>query len=72
MIKGVRSVCDNSRNLGDEEIRGIARSGGVMGVAYFRPAVCGETELQGIVATIKYIKCARLSAVGSLPWPCDD
>lgn len=54
--EGVRGVCDNQRNLGDEEIKGIARSGGVMGVAYFRPAVCGETELEGIINTIKYIK----------------
>ena len=53
----MRGVCDNQRNLGDEEIRGIARSGGVMGVAYFRPAICGETDLEGIINTIKYIKC---------------
>jgi microsomal dipeptidase-like Zn-dependent dipeptidase len=42
--------------LGDEEIKGIASSGGVMGVAYFRPAICGETELEGIIKTIKYIR----------------
>lgn len=53
---GVRGVCDNQRNLGDEEVKGIARSGGVLGVAYFRPAICGETELEGIINTIKYIK----------------
>jgi membrane dipeptidase len=53
---GVRGVCDNQRNLGDEEIKGIAKSGGVLGVAYFRPAVCGETELEGIINTISYIK----------------
>ena len=54
--EGVRGVCDNQRNLGDEEVKGIARSGGVLGVAYFRPAICGETELEGIINTIKYIK----------------
>jgi microsomal dipeptidase-like Zn-dependent dipeptidase len=47
--EGVFGVCDNQRNLGNEEVKGIAHSSGVLGVAYFHPAFCGETELEGIL-----------------------
>jgi len=38
---GVRATCDNQRNLSDEQLRGVARTGGVIGIAYFDVAVCG-------------------------------
>ncbi|WP_295627208.1 dipeptidase [uncultured Corynebacterium sp.] len=38
---GVRATCDVNRNLSDEQIRGIAETGGVIGVGYWEDAVCG-------------------------------
>lgn len=38
---GVRATCDVNRNLTDEQIRGIADTGGVIGVGYWEDAVCG-------------------------------
>lgn len=40
---GVRGTCDNSRNLSDDHLRGIAATGGVIGIALFPQAVCGTT-----------------------------
>lgn len=51
---GARGVCDNQRNLSDDEIRGIARTGGVVGVGFWDIAVCG-TSPAAIVKTIKYV-----------------
>ena len=39
---GVRGTCDNTRNLSDEQIRAIARTGGVIGIGYWDTAVCGQ------------------------------
>lgn len=40
---GVKATCDNRRNLADEQLRGIAATGGVMGIGLWDTAVCGET-----------------------------
>ena len=34
---GVQGTCDNNRNVTDDEIRGVAATGGVMGSATSRP-----------------------------------
>ena len=39
---GVRGTCDNNRNLSDEQLRAIARTGGVIGIGYWPTAVCGK------------------------------
>jgi membrane dipeptidase len=43
---GVKGTCDNVRNLSDDELRGVARTGGVVGIGFWGPrddgAVCGE------------------------------
>ena len=38
---GVQATCDENRNLSDEEIRGVARTGGVIGIGVWDAAVCG-------------------------------
>jgi len=38
---GVKGTCDNVRNLGDEALRGVARTGGLVGIGYWETAVCG-------------------------------
>lgn len=40
---GVQATCKVNRNLTDEEIRGVARTGGVIGVGYWDAAVCGTS-----------------------------
>lgn len=37
---GVRATCDNARNLTDAQLRGIAKTGGVIGIGYWTHAVC--------------------------------
>jgi membrane dipeptidase len=37
---GVRGTCDNARNLSDGQLRGIAATGGVIGIGYWAHAVC--------------------------------
>lgn len=39
---GVRGTCENRRNLSDDQLRGIAATGGVVGIGYWKTAVCGE------------------------------
>lgn len=50
---GVKGTCDNPRNLDDEEIRGIARTGGVVGIGYWDTAVCG-TDPAAVARAIRY------------------
>ena len=50
---GVRGTCDNQRNLSDEQLKGIARTGGVIGIGYWDTAVCG-TDAQAIAKAIRY------------------
>jgi len=38
---GVQATCKVNRNLTDEEIRGVAKTGGVIGIGYWGAAICG-------------------------------
>ena len=50
---GVRGTCDNQRNLSDEQLKGVARTGGVIGIGYWDTAVCG-TDARAIAKAIRY------------------
>ncbi|HVG18770.1 MAG TPA: dipeptidase [Blastocatellia bacterium] len=50
---GVKGTCDNSRNLGDEQLKGIANTGGVIGIGYWDTAVCGA-DAHAIARAIRY------------------
>ncbi len=50
---GVKGTCDNQRNLSDEQLRGIAGTGGVIGIGYWETAVCG-TDAKAIAKAIRY------------------
>jgi membrane dipeptidase len=50
---GVKGTCDNVRNLDDEELRGVARTGGLVGIGYWQTAVCG-TEGRAIARAIRH------------------
>jgi microsomal dipeptidase-like Zn-dependent dipeptidase len=49
----VRGTCDNQRNLSDDELRGIAATGGVIGIGYWDTATCG-TDARAIARSIRY------------------
>lgn len=50
---GVKGTCDNIRNLSDDQLKGIASTGGVIGIAMFEAATCG-TDAKTIASAIKY------------------
>lgn len=54
---GVRGTCDNARNLSDAQLRGVARTGGLVGIGFFATATCGN-DASAIVRAIAY--AARL------------
>jgi membrane dipeptidase len=50
---GLRGVADNVRNLSDEHARGIAATGGVMGIGFW-PRAAGGRGVDWIVRSIRY------------------
>ena len=50
---GVRGVCDNARNLRDEHLRGIAATGGVVGIGFWDTASGGKAP-EWIARSIAY------------------
>ena len=61
---GVKGTCDNTRNLSDAQLRGIARTGGVVGIGYWDTAVCG-TDAKAIARAIRYaVDVAGVDHVG--------
>lgn len=51
---GVQATCDVNRNLTDAEIRGVAATGGVVGVGYWDAAVCALTT-EAVVDAIDHV-----------------
>lgn len=52
---GVQATCKVNRNLTDEEIRGVAKTGGVIGVGYWDAAVCG-TSPRDTARAMKHVR----------------
>jgi len=52
---GVQATCKVNRNLTDEEIRGVARTGGVIGIGYWDAAVC-DLSPRSIARAIRYVR----------------
>lgn len=52
---GVQATCDENRNLTDEEIRGIAATGGVVGIGFWDGAVC-ETSPRAIARAMRHVR----------------
>jgi microsomal dipeptidase-like Zn-dependent dipeptidase len=50
---GVKGTCDNNRNLSDEQLKAIAKTGGVIGIGYWDTAVCGN-DANAIARAIRY------------------
>jgi len=52
---GVQATCKVNRNLTDDEIRGIARTGGVIGIGYWDAAIC-STKPEDAAKAIAYVR----------------
>lgn len=52
---GVQATCKVNRNLTDEEIRGVARTGGVIGIGYWDAAIC-STAPAAIASAIAHVR----------------
>jgi microsomal dipeptidase-like Zn-dependent dipeptidase len=50
---GVKGTCDNRRNLSDDQLKGIAKTGGLIGIGFWQTAVCGK-DAAAIVKAIRY------------------
>ncbi len=51
---GVQGTCPGRRNLSDAQLLRIARNGGVVGIGYWKGAVC-DASVDGIVAAIRHV-----------------
>ena len=52
---GVQATCKVNRNLSDDQIRGVAATGGVVGIGYWDAAVC-DTSPASIAAAMKHVR----------------
>jgi microsomal dipeptidase-like Zn-dependent dipeptidase len=50
---GVRSTCEGTRNLSDEQLKKIAATGGIIGIGYWDAATCG-TDARAVARSIRY------------------
>jgi membrane dipeptidase len=61
---GVRGVADNARNLSDEHLRGIAATGGLIGIGFW-PTASGGDDVASIARSIRYaVDVAGVEHVG--------
>jgi len=65
---GVKGTCDNARNLSDAELRGVAATGGVVGIGFWGPAgegaVCGD-DAAAVARAIRHaVSVAGIDHVG--------
>lgn len=75
---GLRGTCDNARNLSDAHVRGIAETGGVIGIGFW-PTACGGDDVASIARSIRYaVDIAGIEHValgsdfdGAVPEPFD-
>jgi microsomal dipeptidase-like Zn-dependent dipeptidase len=52
---GVQATCKVNRNLTDDEVRGIAKTGGVIGIGYWDAAIC-STKPADVARAIAYVR----------------
>ncbi|MFC7496489.1 MULTISPECIES: dipeptidase [unclassified Nocardioides] len=61
---GVQATCDVNRNLTDDEIRGVAATGGVVGIGYWNAAVCDRTPAAVVDAIEHVIEVGGIETAG--------
>ena len=52
---GVQATCKVNRNLSDDQIRGVAATGGLIGIGYWDAAVC-DTSPASIAKAMKHVR----------------
>lgn len=52
---GVQATCKVNRNLTDDEIRGVARTGGVIGIGYWDGAIC-DTSPRAVARAMRHVR----------------
>jgi hypothetical protein len=62
--EGVQATCKVSRNLSDDEIKGVARTGGVIGIGFCYGAVCGTSPAKIVQAMIHLRDLLGIDHVG--------
>ncbi|MFC3579428.1 dipeptidase [Sphingomonas hylomeconis] len=61
---GVQATCAVNRNLTDAEIRGVAATGGVVGIGYWEAAICGTTPARVALVIAHVRDVAGIDHVG--------
>ena len=61
---GVQATCAVNRNLTDAEIRGVAATGGVVGIGYWDAAICGTDPAKVAAAIVHVRDVAGIDHVG--------
>jgi membrane dipeptidase len=52
---GVQATCKVNRNLSDEHIRGVAKTGGIIGIGYWDGAIC-DTSPASVAKAMKHVR----------------
>ncbi len=52
---GVQAVCGVNRNLTDDEIKGVAATGGIIGLGYWDGAMC-DTDPKSVAGAVKHVR----------------
>jgi microsomal dipeptidase-like Zn-dependent dipeptidase len=52
---GVQATCKVNRNLTDDEVRGVAKTGGIIGIGYWDGALCG-TSPRAAAKAMKHVR----------------
>lgn len=52
---GVQATCKVNRNLTDDEVRGVAKTGGVIGIGYWEGAIC-STDPRAAAKAMKHVR----------------
>ncbi|MBC7521506.1 MAG: membrane dipeptidase, partial [Sandarakinorhabdus sp.] len=61
---GVKATCNTNRNLTDDELRALAKNGGMIGIGYWDAAVCSATPSATVRAIVHAINVAGVDHVG--------
>jgi microsomal dipeptidase-like Zn-dependent dipeptidase len=61
---GVKATCNTNRNLSDDELRALAKNGGVIGIGYWDAAVCAPTPAATARAIAHAVAVAGIDHVG--------
>lgn len=61
---GVKATCDTPRNLSDDQLRALAKNGGMIGIGYWDAAVCKATPEATAKAIVHVARVAGVDHVG--------